>query len=218
MPWQRSTDDADAIETAVDESPSPEMTRKSAYTESKGRPTPKRREAERKRGPVAPPPQNRSEARARRKELRSTMSKEDRAQARAKQRDLRNEMRERRLAGDEEYLLPKDKGPVRRYARDLVDARRNFAGLFTPVALVFIVLVYGLPKLSGLVSIALLVFVLLVVADSVYLGRMVNRKVRERFPESTDGGFRLGWYAAARGLQMRRLRVPKPQVSHGEAG
>ncbi|MFT4201991.1 MAG: DUF3043 domain-containing protein [Gordonia sp. (in: high G+C Gram-positive bacteria)] len=216
MPWQNSADEADDTTNAGVGADSTPETRKAGYTEGKGRPTPKRREATKKRGPVAPPPMTRSEARARRKEMRTTMSKEERSQARAKQRELRNEVRERRLAGDEEYMLPKDKGPVRRYVRNLVDSRRNFAGLFTPLALVFIVLVYALPKFSAVVSLALLLFVALVVADCVYVGKMVNNRVRERYPDSTDGGFKLGWYAASRCLQMRRLRVPKPQVERGD--
>lgn len=220
MPWQRSAQeaDADATETAVDDVETTEPARKAGYTEGKGRPTPKRRDAEKKRGPVAPPPMTRAQARARRKELRETMTKDERREARAKQRDLRNEIRDRRMAGDEDYLLARDQGPVRRYARNIVDSRRNFAGLFTPLALVFIVLVYGLPpQYSGLVSLALLLFVVLVIVDSIYLGKMVNKRVAQRYPESTDGGFRLGWYAASRALQMRRLRVPKPQVERGEA-
>ena len=63
----------------------------------------------------------------------------------------------------------------------------------------------------------LLLFVVLVVVDCVYVGKMVNKRVAERFPDSTDGGFKLGWYAASRTLQMRRVRVPKPQVERGES-
>ncbi|GAB11825.1 hypothetical protein GOARA_089_00070 [Gordonia araii NBRC 100433] len=220
MPWQRSADEDAESETAVDDTPTtttPEDTGKAARTEGKGRPTPKRRDAAKKRGPVPPPPMTRAEARARRKDMRATMSKEERSEARAKQRELRNEVRERRLAGDEDYLLPRDQGPVRRYARNLVDSRRNFAGVFTPMALVIIVAVYALPQYGGLVTIALLIFVILVVTDTVYVAKMVNKRVAERYPESTDGGFKLGWYAGSRALQMRRLRVPKPQVERGEA-
>ena len=61
------------------------------------------------------------------------------------------------------------------------------------------------------------IFVVMVVIDCVYVGRLVNKRAAQRYPESTDGGFKLGWYAASRTLQMRRLRVPKPQVERGEA-
>ncbi|MFT3900373.1 MAG: DUF3043 domain-containing protein [Gordonia sp. (in: high G+C Gram-positive bacteria)] len=216
MPWQRSVEEADATEAVVDDEATRAADRKAKQTEGKGRPTPKRRDATKKRGPVAPPPMTRAEARARRKEQRTTMTKEERADLKAKQRELRNEVRDRRMAGDEEYLLPKDKGPARRYARNIVDSRRNFAGLFTPLALVFIVLIYGLPAYAGIVTLLLLVFVLAVVIDLVLVGRKVNKLVRERYPDTEEGGFKLGWYGASRALQMRRLRVPKAQVSYGE--
>ena len=53
----------------------------------------------------------------------------------------------------------------------------------------------------------------MVVVDCVYVGKMVNKRVAERFPDSTDGGFKLGWYAASRTLQMRKLRVPSHRSS-----
>ncbi len=47
-----------------------------------------------------------------------------------------SERRERMMAGDDDYLLPRDKGPVRRFARDIVDSRRiSVLGLFMPAAL-----------------------------------------------------------------------------------
>ena len=58
--------------------------------------------------------------------------------------------------------------------------------------------------------------VLFMAIDGVILGRIVNSRVRERFPDSTDGGFRLGWYAFTRAMQLRMMRAPKPQVSPGD--
>lgn len=192
-------------------------TKGSAYTESKGRPTPKRREAQaRRRGPVAPPPTNRSEARARKKQLKSTMSKSEKKELNAERRALRMEQRDRMMAGEERYLMPRDKGPVRRYVRDLVDSRRNFAGLFMPFAIVLIMVMF-LPQIAAYANLVLLVFVVCMIIDSVLLGRLVNRRVRERFPDSADGGFKLGWYAFTRAMQLRPMRAPKPQVSAGAA-
>ena len=90
---------------------------------------------------------------------------------------------------------PSDRGPVRRYVRNIVDSRRNFAGLFTPLALVFIVLVYALPQYSALVSIALLLFVVMVVVDCVYVGRWSTNASRNASPipptaASNSGGMR----------------------------
>ena len=63
--------------------------------------------------------------------------------------------------------------------------------------------------------IVMLLFVVLMVIDSLILGRLVNKRVRERFPDSTDGGFKLGLYAFTRAMQLRMMRAPRPRVSLG---
>ncbi|MGB3696747.1 MAG: DUF3043 domain-containing protein [Gordonia sp. (in: high G+C Gram-positive bacteria)] len=186
-----------------------------ATTPGKGRPTPKRRDAERRRGPVAPPPTNRTEARARKKALRTSMTKEQRKELSAERRRARLDQREKMMAGDEKYMMARDQGPVRKMARDLVDSRRNFAGLFLPFA-IFLLVVLMVPNLAIIGNLVLLVFVLLVVVDSLYLGRMVNKRVAERYPDTTDTGFRLGWYCFTRAMQLRMMRAPRPQVKPGD--
>ena len=50
------------------------------------------------------------------------------------------------MGGDERYLLTRDQGPVRRFARDLVDARRNVLGLFMPSALTLLFVMFAVPQ------------------------------------------------------------------------
>ncbi|MGF7124476.1 DUF3043 domain-containing protein [Rhodococcus sp. TAF43] len=187
-----------------------------AATPGKGRPTPKRREAEAKRrGPVAPAPLTAKEARARRKATRG--SKEERKAAAAERRADSADRRARMLAGEDKYLLPRDKGPVRAYARDIVDSRRNLVGMFMPLALVLIMAMFLSPVIQNFVTLAMLVMMLFMAGEGYFLGRMINNKVRERFPDSTDGGFKLGWYAFVRASQIRKMRAPKPRVGPGDA-
>lgn len=187
-----------------------------ASTPGKGRPTPKRREAEAKRrGPVAPAPLTSKEARARRKSNRG--SKEERKAAAAVRRADSADRRARMLAGEDKYLLPRDKGPVRAYVRDLVDSRRNLVGLFMPLALILIMAMFLSPVIQSYVTLGMLVMMLFMAGEGFFLGRMINNRVRERFPDSTDGGFRLGWYAFVRASQIRKMRAPKPRVGPGDA-
>ncbi|QLY33511.1 DUF3043 domain-containing protein [Nocardia huaxiensis] len=182
----------------------------------KGKPTPKRRDAEaRRRGPVAPAPTTAKEARARRKALRG--SKEDRKAASARRKVEMNDRRARMLAGEEQFLLPRDKGPVKGYVRDIVDARRNLLGLFMPLALVLIVSMILSPALQAIVTLGMLVMMLFMIIEGFVLGRIVNKRVRERFPETTDRPFSLGWYAFVRASQVRRMRAPKPRVKPGDS-
>ncbi|ORB66268.1 DUF3043 domain-containing protein [Mycolicibacterium tusciae] len=189
----------------------------SGTTAPKGRPTPKRSEATRKRGPVAPAPMTAAEARKRRKEARTKLSKEERKAEKLTRRADMAQRREKMMAGDDAYLLPRDKGPVRRYVRDIVDSRRNVLGLFMPAALALIFVMLSVPsvQVQQMVSPAMLVLVLIMVIDGFILGRKANRLVDAKFPENTESGWKLGFYAASRASQLRRMRAPRPQVERG---
>lgn len=184
------------------------------YTPAKGRPTPKRKEAEgKRRGPVAPPPRTMREAMKRNRELRKSnpTSKEDRRRA-AKERQ------ERMAAGDDRYLLPRDKGPVKAYVRDLVDSRRHFLGAFMPLAiLVFIVLLVPYPVIQQYVTLLCMVALAVMAIEGYFNGRRIARLAREKFPKENISGRSLGWYAFVRASQIRKLRMPKPRVKVGEA-
>ena len=186
-------------------------------TAPKGRPTPKRDQG--KRGPVAPAPMTSSEARRRRKELGGPkLSREERKAERLSRRADMSERREKMMSGEDAYLLPRDKGPVRRFARDVVDSRRNLLGLFMPAALGLIFIMLAVPSLTvqRLLSPAMLVLVLIMVIDGFILGRKVNKLVDQKFPDNTESGWKLGFYAASRASQLRRMRAPRPQVKRGD--
>jgi hypothetical protein len=176
----------------------------------KGRPTPRRREAEqRNRHPVVGSPR-----------LSPNATKEERKAARAAQREAlaaeRAKSREAMLTGDERYLPAQHRGPGRRWARDYVDSRWNLGELLLPTALV--VLLLGLVPRLQIVTVflvpALYVFALVVVVNGFFLARRVNRLAVERFGESARG---VGRYAALRSAQVRRFRMPKPMVRRGES-
>lgn len=213
----RNTNDDGAADAGDEGAPEaqPLATTQAGTTAPKGRPTPKRSESTKRRGPVAPAPMTIGEARKRRKEMRRSMTKEERRAAKTKSRAAMAQRRERMMAGEEAYLLPRDRGPVRRYVRDMVDARRNVLGLFMPAAMVLIFVMLGVPQFQYYASPAMLLLMVLMVVDGVVLGRKVNRAVDAKFPGNTESGWRLGLYAAGRASQIRRMRAPRPQVERG---
>jgi hypothetical protein len=166
----------------------------------KGRPTPKRSVAQSQRRSVANTPTTRKEAAKRqRDERRAQMEKQRQALA----------------TGDERYLPARDKGPVRKFARDYIDSRFNVAEFFLPMAVVILVL--SMVRVAELQSIALLMWlivIVLIVLDSIVTGFRLKKQLAARF----EGQNRKGAvaYALMRSLQMRRLRLPKPQVKRGE--
>lgn len=184
-------------------------------TAPKGRPTPKRNT---KRGPVAPAPLTTAEARQRRKELRNSKTKEERKAERLSRRADMDSRREKMMSGDEAYLLPRDQGPVKRYVRDVVDSRRNVLGLFMPsaLAMVFFMMALPQPRVQGLLSIAMLALMVIMSIDGILIGRKVNKLVDAKFPDNTESGWKTGFYAASRASQLRKMRVPRPQVSRGD--
>lgn len=189
-------------------------------TGPKGRPTPKRSEARRnaRKGPVEPAPMTASEARARRKTLAGPkLSREERRAERTASRARTTDRRERMLAGDEAYLLPRDQGPIRRYARDVVDARRNVLGLFMPATVLLLLISFGVPQLQLYASPAMLVLMAVMAIDGLILSRKISRLVDAKFPDNTESRWKLGIYAAGRAAQLRRMRAPKPQVQRGSS-
>jgi hypothetical protein len=179
-------------------------------TPGKGRPTPKRREAQGKRsGPVPPPPRTQREAL---KRMRGNkVGKEERRAAAA-------DRRQKMMAGDDKYLLPRDRGPVKAYIRDVVDTRRNLMGLFMPLAiLVFVALLTPLPIVQQYATLVTTFMLLAMVLEGLVLGRLVTKKVRAKFPTEPIKGLSIGWYSFIRASQLRKLRVPKPRVKPGDA-
>ena len=192
----------------------PTPAEESTPTVGKGRPTPKRREAEGRRGPVAPPPMTQREAIKRSKEQGKSLTKEEK-------RALSAERRERMMSGDEKYVLPRDRGSVRAYVRDLVDARRNIAGILLPIAVLsFVILLIPIPTVQSYGPLVLLVAIVAAILDTVVFARAIGQKVRAKFPKGDSSdlstkGSALGFYAFNRACLFRRWRVPRPRVAVG---
>jgi hypothetical protein len=166
----------------------------------KGRPTPKRSEAQTQRRSVANTPTTRKEAGKRQRDER-------RAQLERQRQAL--------ASGDERYLPARDKGPVRKFARDFVDSRFCIAEFFLPLAV--IILVLSMVRVGSLQTIALLLWlivIVMIVVDSIAIAMRLNKQLNARFPDANKKG--AVRYALMRTLQMRRLRLPKPQVKRGE--
>ncbi|MEV5999819.1 DUF3043 domain-containing protein [Streptomyces griseomycini] len=166
----------------------------------KGRPTPKRSVAQSQRRSVANTSMTRKEAAKRqREERRAALERQRQALA----------------SGDERYLPARDKGPVRRFARDFVDSRFNIAEYFLPMAVIILVMsMVQVPALQNASLLLWLVVIVMIVLDSIVTGFRLKKQLAERFPDDNRRGAVA--YALMRSLQMRRLRLPKPQVKRGE--
>jgi hypothetical protein len=117
----------------------------------------------------------------------------------------------------DDALHPRDRGPVRAYVRDLVDARhRGLVGLFVPgFGGTLIAALSPASNLQRWLLVICAALLALSLVDAVVLGRTVTRRARARFPGETVDGWRTGFYAFMRAHRMRNLRLPPPRVERG---
>lgn len=169
---------------------------------------------ERPVGKGVPTPRRSSQEAARKRPLVPDDRKAAKAAGRDAQRAERLRMRQALDTGDERYLPLRDKGPARRYIRDFVDARWNLGEFLMVAALVFVILSF-VPSMQvqGMVLYAFWIIIIAVVLDCFLLRRSLRGRLTAKFGEPARGDL---WYGVTRGLQLRRLRLPKPLVKRGE--
>ena len=133
-------------------------------------------------------------------------------EARAKSAAVRERARLGMAAGEERYLPTRDRGPQRKFVRDWVDARFSVGEFLIPIMGVVLVLtLIPNPYIQTYTIFVLWGFFVIALVDVLILGVILKRKLGEKFGESrVERGYR--WYAAMRALQLRALRLPKPQV------
>lgn len=188
--------------TDADEVPEPKA-------QGKGRPTRTRKEAEAANlRPLVP--NDRKLAKQRAKEAR------DEAFARE---------REALRTGDERYLPVRDKGKVRRFVRDWLDARWSLSEFLLPTMLIFLAVMLVVsftgannPTVNAIVVGLMISFYLLLFAsivEAIFVWQRLKRRIRKVYPN--DPIPRGTWfYVYTRMLMARRWRSPKPQVGRGE--
>lgn len=169
-------------------------------SDGKGRPTPKRKQAQeaRKQGLLA-----------------TGNDKAARKAERLRQNEARFAARTGLLRGDERYFPAKDRGPVRKAVRNYVDSRRTVGEFFVPMA--FVVILSGMIRNDSVrifMTNAWLVMLIMLIVDCIFIGWRVNVVIKREFEEkSARKG--ITFYAIMRGLQIRKFRIPPATVKFG---
>jgi hypothetical protein len=178
----------------------------------KGRPTPKRSEAE--RGRYQPITGSRA----------SGGSGASRAPARPRTPEEKQKARSDRVTrmdamkrGEAWALNPKDRGPVRALTRDYVDSKRRISEYYMYILLVLVFYLFVGSRTKAAQEYAtpvILALVAVILIEAQLMRRGLAKLVAERLPGESARG--LTWYAMQRALQIRRLRIPAPRVQPGD--
>jgi Protein of unknown function (DUF3043) len=172
---------------------------------AKGRPTPKRSEAERNRRQPITGSGSRSRASA------TPRTPEEKTRARGDRARKYEAMKQ----GESWALNPRDRGPAKALARDYIDSKRRISEYYMYILVLLLAAVFLRNKTEQqYISPLVLVLVVIILVDAQVIRRSLRKLVGERLPgESTRG---LTMYAVMRALQIRRFRMPAPRVRPGD--
>lgn len=161
----------------------------------KGRPTPTRKEREA----------------ANLRPIVGSKSKASLAQSRQAQRESRLKARAAMLAGEEKYLLGRDRGPQRKLAREVIDNRYTLIeGLMPMMVILLLVSSTNNIAVQNITTIVMIAALMVVAVEATFLHNIIKRLVREKLGESTQLQRGTWFYVVTRGMQPRPLRIPKP--------
>ena len=124
------------------------------------------------------------------------------------------------ITGDDRYLPSRDRGPLRRFVRDWVDARRTIGEYFIIIGLVVVVANFSPSEAVKSYAItAWLALLILLIGEAIFLSRRLKKEIATRFPPEKgpyEGQRGAIFYGIMRSFQLRRLRLPKPTVTPGK--
>ena len=139
------------------------MTSTPENSQKKGRPTPKRKEAQ---------------AAVKVSSLAPASTKAEKKRAKDQARAARLAQREAYLRGEESALPVRDRGPEKKFVRNYVDARRSIGEFFLPI-IGFVLILSLIPVgIFAVVGIIIMYSVLLIsVVDGFFLSRKIKAEV-----------------------------------------
>ena len=164
----------------------------------------------------ATPKRKQQEAAHRRPLVAST--KEDTKRRREEQQARSAKEQAALQTGDERYMPRQHAGAPRRFSRDFVDARTTVSEFLLPAAVISMIALVFLdqyPEIVTGVGTALLLMMVAWTIESAILTRKMRKQATAKFgAESLPRMYAM--YGITRMMQLRRLRLPKPQVKRGQ--
>ena len=128
------------------------------------------------------------------------------------------------VTGEEKYLPAREKGPVKRYIRDYVDARVSLGEFFMPLVFILLIISFGFsrilphyPLVSFYTVAAMNGYLLLAIVDSAWCWYRLRCRLNEKFGADRvkDEGT-IVFYIMSRCFMLRRWRRPAALVKRGQ--
>jgi hypothetical protein len=167
---------ADAVGAAAPAEPA----NRAATTASKGRPTPKRSEAERRRQPYTAPSDR----------------KEANRQYRQREREARNRKLQGMQRGEQWALPPRDRGRLSEY---------YMYGLVVLLVMLFI----RNKLVQGIVPLLVMAAILIMLGEGIFIGYRVRALAQKRLPDENTRGVRLYAAMRALQIRRLRVPKPR---------
>jgi len=142
-------------------------------------------------------------------------SPEAKQAAKEKAKVERAKMRAGQLAGDDRYLPVRERGPQKRFVRDLIDSRYTVGEFLVPAMIMVLLLSFmdsnQASTFNKVLSWASIAIMAAIVIDSLFIARKIKKAAGEKFgADKLEGG--LAFYGIVRATQLRVMRLPKPSV------
>lgn len=195
--------------TAAPEAPAKD---KSPAQAGKGRPTPKRSQAEATRYRSITGSSTSGRGRTATPGRKATP--EEKARVRADRSKQLAAMRR----GEDWALGARDRGAAKKLARDYVDAHRRPSEFYMYALIVLVIALVGGKSnhaISSYMQLVLVAIIVVIAVDAFFLRRSITRLAAERLPGGSTRG--LAVYSIMRALQLRRFRTPAPRVKPGDS-
>ena len=183
----------------------------------KGRPTPKRSQAEANRYRSITGSTTSGRSRPAPAAPGRKLTPEEKTKARTQARADRDRQMQAMKRGEDWALSPRDRGAVKQLARDYVDAHRRPSEFYMYALILLVVGLVAGKSHSGISSdmqIVLILIILVIIVDALLLRRSISKLAAERLPGQSTRG--LTFYAVMRALQLRRFRTPAPRLKPGD--
>jgi hypothetical protein len=115
------------------------------------------------------------------------------------------------MAGEEKYLLGRDRGPQRKIAREIIDGRYTLIEGLMPLMVVFLLVTsFTSAAANNIITLVMIVALVVVSIETTLMHKMIASRIKEKLGTAAKMQKGTWFYVFTRGMQPRPLRIPKP--------